>query len=101
MMPVRKEDAGKALELLERYYEKLNKPQDRALRTAIERVIRIFQSHLFLALLIYKSFTKPRCWMIPKHPSKKLRKHTKPYRDGKAIHRWSRLQVMQISTREL
>lgn len=44
-------DAGKALELLERYYEKLNKPQDRALRTAIERVIRIFQSHLFLALL--------------------------------------------------
>ena len=44
-------DAGRALELLERYYEKLNKPQDRALRTAIERVIRIFQSHLFLALL--------------------------------------------------
>lgn len=44
-------DAGRALELLEQYYEKLNKPQDRALRTAIERVIRIFQSHLFLALL--------------------------------------------------
>lgn len=44
-------DASKALELLERYYEKLNKPQDRALRMAIERVIRIFQSHLFLALL--------------------------------------------------
>lgn len=44
-------DANRALELLEGYYEKLNKPQDRALRTAIERVIRIFQSHLFLALL--------------------------------------------------
>ncbi|XP_068687248.1 disks large homolog 1-like isoform X1 [Montipora foliosa] len=55
-MPVRKEDANKALELLESYYEKLNKPQDRALRTAIERVIRIFQSHLFLALLDIQEF---------------------------------------------
>ncbi|XP_015758687.1 PREDICTED: disks large homolog 1-like [Acropora digitifera] len=55
-MPVRKEDANRALELLEGYYEKLNKPQDRALRTAIERVIRIFQSHLFLALLDIQEF---------------------------------------------
>lgn len=44
-------DADRALELLEKYHEKLTKPQDRALRGAIERVIRIFQSRLFLALL--------------------------------------------------
>lgn len=44
-------DADRALELLEKYHEKLTKPQDKALRGAIERVIRIFQSRLFLALL--------------------------------------------------
>ncbi|XP_028401415.1 disks large homolog 1-like [Dendronephthya gigantea] len=51
MMPVRKEDAERALHLLEGYHAKLTKPQDQALRSAIERVIRIFQSNLFHSLL--------------------------------------------------
>ena len=44
-------DAHRALELLEDYHTRLTKPQDRPLKTAIERVIRIFKSRLFQALL--------------------------------------------------
>ncbi|KAI4484793.1 hypothetical protein M0804_007359 [Polistes exclamans] len=43
--------AHRALELLEDYHAKLTRPQDKALRLAIERVIRIFKSRLFQALL--------------------------------------------------
>ncbi|XP_072035225.1 disks large homolog 1-like isoform X3 [Amphiura filiformis] len=50
-MPVRKQEAHRALELLEDYHSKLTKPGDRPLRNAIERVIRIFKSRLFQALL--------------------------------------------------
>ncbi|KAF4517035.1 hypothetical protein B566_EDAN004655 [Ephemera danica] len=51
-MPVRKQgEAHRALELLEDYHSKLTKPQDKQLRLAIERVIRIFKSRLFQALL--------------------------------------------------
>ncbi|RUS69774.1 hypothetical protein EGW08_022464, partial [Elysia chlorotica] len=55
-MPVRKEDAHRALELLEDYHTRLSKPQDRPLKTAIERVIRIFKSRLFQALLDIQEF---------------------------------------------
>ncbi|KAL8595972.1 hypothetical protein ACOMHN_018284 [Nucella lapillus] len=55
-MPVRKQDAHRALELLEDYHTRLTKPQDRALKTAIERVIRIFKSRLFQALLDIQEF---------------------------------------------
>ena len=44
-------DAHRALELLEEYHSRLSKAQDRPLRNAIERVIRIFKSRLFQALL--------------------------------------------------
>lgn len=44
-------DADRALQLLEGYHSKLTKPQDHALRSAIERVIRIFRSQLFHSLL--------------------------------------------------
>lgn len=44
-------EAHRALELLEDYQSRLTAPQDRALRIAIERVIRIFKSRLFQALL--------------------------------------------------
>jgi hypothetical protein len=44
-------EAHRALELLEDYHSKLTRPQDKQLRTAIERVIRIFKSRLFQALL--------------------------------------------------
>ena len=44
-------EAHRALELLEEYHAKLTSPQDKQLRVAIERVIRIFKSRLFQALL--------------------------------------------------
>lgn len=44
-------EAHRALELLEDYHAKLTRPQDKQLRLAIERVIRIFKSRLFQALL--------------------------------------------------
>jgi len=59
-------EAHRALELLEDYHSKLNRPQDKQLRTAIERVIRIFKSRLFQALLgkllyfSYKSYFTTR-----------------------------------------
>uniref|UniRef100_A0A336M5Z6 CSON010754 protein n=1 Tax=Culicoides sonorensis TaxID=179676 RepID=A0A336M5Z6_CULSO len=46
------EKAHRALELLEDYHNRLESADDRALRTAIERVIRIFKSRLFQALLV-------------------------------------------------
>ncbi|XP_039307553.1 uncharacterized protein LOC113003147 [Solenopsis invicta] len=50
--PARKNtEAHRALELLEDYHAKLTRPQDKQLRLAIERVIRIFKSRLFQALL--------------------------------------------------
>uniref|UniRef100_A0A4W3HQA2 Discs large MAGUK scaffold protein 1b n=1 Tax=Callorhinchus milii TaxID=7868 RepID=A0A4W3HQA2_CALMI len=50
-MPVRKQDAQRALQLLEDYRTKLGKTEDRQLRISIERVINIFQSNLFQALI--------------------------------------------------
>lgn len=44
-------DAHRALELLENYCANLNAPQDRQLRMAIEKLIHIFKSNLFKALL--------------------------------------------------
>lgn len=56
-MPVRKQgEAHRALELLEDYHAKLINPQDKHLRQAIERVIRIFKSRLFQALLDIQEF---------------------------------------------
>ncbi|XP_052122260.1 disks large 1 tumor suppressor protein-like [Frankliniella occidentalis] len=55
-MHVRKQEAHRALELLEDYYAQLKEPQDRNLRLAIERVIRIFKSRLFQALLDIQEF---------------------------------------------
>lgn len=58
-------EAHRALELLEDYHSKLTQPGDRPLRNAIERVIRIFKSRLFQALLgewvtamLYSDITK-------------------------------------------
>ncbi|XP_026469573.1 uncharacterized protein LOC113373494 [Ctenocephalides felis] len=56
-MPVRKQgEAHRALELLEDYHVRLVGPQDKQLRAAIERVIRIFKSRLFQALLDIQEF---------------------------------------------
>ena len=56
-MPVCKAEAHRALELLEDYYTRLDAETDeRQLRAAIERVIRIFKSRLFQALLDIQEF---------------------------------------------
>lgn len=49
-------DAHRALELLEDYHSQLTNATERPLRSAIERVIRIFKSRLFQALLGNISF---------------------------------------------
>ncbi|XP_053507827.1 discs large homolog 1-like protein isoform X8 [Ictalurus furcatus] len=55
-MPVRKKDAQRALLLLEEYRTKLNNTEDRQLRHSIQRVIDIFQSNLFQALIDIQEF---------------------------------------------
>nr|XP_033814094.1 disks large homolog 1 isoform X4 [Geotrypetes seraphini] len=55
-MPVRKQDTQRALNLLEEYRCKLNQTDDRQLRSSIERVINIFQSNLFQALIDIQEF---------------------------------------------
>ncbi|XP_055977137.1 disks large homolog 1 isoform X2 [Sorex fumeus] len=55
-MPVRKQDTQRALLLLEEYRSKLSQTEDRQLRSSIERVINIFQSNLFQALIDIQEF---------------------------------------------
>ncbi|XP_056421318.1 disks large homolog 1 isoform X5 [Hyla sarda] len=55
-MPVRKQDTQRALDLLEEYRTKLSQTEDKQLRKSIERVINIFQSNLFQALIDIQEF---------------------------------------------
>ncbi|XP_023824054.1 disks large homolog 2-like isoform X5 [Salvelinus sp. IW2-2015] len=55
-MPVRKKDTARALGLLEDYCAKLMKPEEQQLKTAIQRVMGVFKSSLFQALLDIQEF---------------------------------------------
>ena len=55
-MPVCKAEAHRALELLEDYYSRLDDGDDKELKAAIERVIKIFKSRLFQALVDIQEF---------------------------------------------
>ncbi|XP_032878412.1 disks large homolog 2 isoform X2 [Amblyraja radiata] len=55
-MPVKKQDTERALLLLQDYCSKLKKPEERQLKIAVERVINIFRSGLFQALLDIQEF---------------------------------------------
>ncbi|XP_067943934.1 disks large homolog 4-like isoform X2 [Watersipora subatra] len=55
-MPVKKEDAERALYLLKRYRERLAGPQQQQLRESVERVIGIFNSELFKSLIDIQQF---------------------------------------------
>uniref|UniRef100_A0A3P8YZH7 Disks large homolog 2 n=1 Tax=Esox lucius TaxID=8010 RepID=A0A3P8YZH7_ESOLU len=55
-MPVRKEDTARALGLLEDYCANLRKPEEQQLKTAIQRVMGVFKSSLFHALLDIQEF---------------------------------------------
>uniref|UniRef100_A0A3Q3GAE6 L27-1 domain-containing protein n=1 Tax=Labrus bergylta TaxID=56723 RepID=A0A3Q3GAE6_9LABR len=50
-MPPSSTDTTRALGLLEEYCTKLRKPEEQQLKTAIHRVMGIFKSNLFKALL--------------------------------------------------
>ncbi|XP_065818756.1 disks large homolog 2 isoform X10 [Labrus bergylta] len=55
-MAIRKKDTTRALGLLEEYCTKLRKPEEQQLKTAIHRVMGIFKSNLFKALLDIQEF---------------------------------------------
>jgi len=55
-MPVCKAEAHRALELLEDYYSRLDDSDEKELKAAIERVIKIFKSRLFQALVDIQEF---------------------------------------------
>uniref|UniRef100_A0A7N8WMV3 Discs, large homolog 2 (Drosophila) n=1 Tax=Mastacembelus armatus TaxID=205130 RepID=A0A7N8WMV3_9TELE len=55
-MPIRKKDTARALGLLEEYCTKLRKPEEQQLKIAIQRVMGIFKSNLFEALLDIQEF---------------------------------------------
>ncbi|XP_048093839.1 disks large homolog 2 isoform X4 [Alosa alosa] len=55
-MPVRKRDTTRAIGLLEDYCSRLRKPEEQQLKTAILRVMDIFKSSLFQALLDIQEF---------------------------------------------
>ncbi|XP_051005692.1 disks large homolog 1 isoform X2 [Acomys russatus] len=98
-MPVRKQDTQRALHLLEEYRSKLSQTEDRQLRSSIERVITIFQSNLFQALIDIQEFYEvtlldnPKCidhskqcepiqpvstWEIPSLPSSTVTSEAPP-----------------------
>ncbi|XP_030330284.1 disks large homolog 2 isoform X11 [Strigops habroptila] len=55
-MPVKKKDTDRALVLLEEYCKKLRKPEEQQLKKAIRKVMSIFKSSLFQALLDIQEF---------------------------------------------
>ncbi|XP_073769981.1 disks large homolog 2 isoform X21 [Danio rerio] len=55
-MPLRKRDTARAICLLEDYCSKLKKPEEQQLKTAILRVMDIFKSSLFQALIDIQEF---------------------------------------------
>ncbi|XP_051539635.1 disks large homolog 2 isoform X6 [Myxocyprinus asiaticus] len=55
-MPLRKRDTARAICLLEDYCSKLKKPEEQQLKTAILRVMGIFKSSLFQALIDIQEF---------------------------------------------
>ncbi|XP_047017073.1 disks large homolog 2 isoform X14 [Ictalurus punctatus] len=55
-MPLRKRDTARALGLLEDYCSKLKKPEEQQLKAAVLRVMGIFRSSLFQALIDIQEF---------------------------------------------
>ncbi|XP_053416199.1 disks large homolog 2 isoform X1 [Nycticebus coucang] len=55
-MPVKKKDTDRALLLLEEYCKKLRKPEEQPLKNAVKKVMGIFKSSLFQALLDIQEF---------------------------------------------
>ncbi|XP_028924939.1 disks large homolog 1 isoform X4 [Ornithorhynchus anatinus] len=82
-MPVRKQDTQRALLLLEEYRSKLSQTEDRQLRNSIERVINIFQSNLFQALIDIQEFYEVTLLDNPKCID-----HSKPSEPLEPVNTW-------------
>lgn len=82
-MPVRKQDTQRALHLLEEYRSKLSQAEDRQLRSSIERVINIFQSNLFQALIDIQEFYEVTLLDNPKCID-----HSKQYEPIQPVNTW-------------
>ncbi|XP_041419216.1 disks large homolog 1 isoform X15 [Xenopus laevis] len=82
-MPVRKQDTQRALALLEEYRCKLHQTEDKQLRKSIERVIGIFQSNLFQALIDIQEFYEVTLLDNPKSTD-----NTKPTEPVQPVNTW-------------
>uniref|UniRef100_A0A8C4X8A7 Disks large homolog 1 n=1 Tax=Erpetoichthys calabaricus TaxID=27687 RepID=A0A8C4X8A7_ERPCA len=82
-MPVRKKDAQRALVLLEDYQSRLSQTEDRQLRNSIERVINIFQSNLFQALIDIQEF-----YEVTLQDSQKCVESLKPVEPNPPMNTW-------------
>uniref|UniRef100_A0A8C4URZ9 Disks large homolog 1 n=1 Tax=Falco tinnunculus TaxID=100819 RepID=A0A8C4URZ9_FALTI len=82
-MPVRKQDTQRALRLLEEYRSKLSQAEDRQLRNSIERVISIFQSNLFQALIDIQEFYEVTLLDNPKCTD-----HSQPSEPIQPVNTW-------------
>ncbi|XP_066507154.1 disks large homolog 2 isoform X6 [Hoplias malabaricus] len=71
-MPLRKRDTARALSLLEDYCAKLKKPEEQQLKTAIQRVVGIFRSSLFQALIDIQEFYEVTLLNTQKSSEQKL-----------------------------
>uniref|UniRef100_A0A3B5QN99 Disks large homolog 1 n=1 Tax=Xiphophorus maculatus TaxID=8083 RepID=A0A3B5QN99_XIPMA len=91
-MPVRKKDAQRALLLLEEYRNKLNHTEDRQLRLSIQRVIDIFQSNLFQALIDIQEF-----YEVTLSDSQRWAESSRGAEPGVPLHLWD-LSSLQSPT---
>ncbi|XP_015727125.1 disks large homolog 1 isoform X19 [Coturnix japonica] len=82
-MPVRKQDTQRALRLLQEYRSKLSQAEDRQLRNSIERVIGIFQSNLFQALIDIQEFYEVTLLDNPKCID-----HSQPSEPIQSVNTW-------------
>ncbi|XP_030647896.1 disks large homolog 1 isoform X3 [Chanos chanos] len=82
-MPVRKKDAERAVKLLEEYRVKLSQTEDRQLKNSIERVINIFQSNLFQALIDIQEF-----YEVTLLENKKCVEPAKPAEASPPVNQW-------------
>ncbi|XP_019730491.1 discs large homolog 1-like protein isoform X12 [Hippocampus comes] len=91
-MPVRKKDAQRALSLLEEYRAKLQHADERQLRVSIQRVIDVFQSNLFQALIDIQEF-----YEVTLLDSQRWAESSKPV-DGVALWDFSSLQSATVTS---
>ncbi|KAK4819416.1 hypothetical protein QYF61_003687 [Mycteria americana] len=82
-------DTQRALRLLEEYRSKLSQAEDRQLRNSIERVISIFQSNLFQALIVL-NIEEKTLWVS-------VGKLERDNRDLDRLEKWADRNLMEFN----